>query len=165
MFRGPWSTEETGMIAGKMYANDLKDTIEFCTASRVSLFLAEPIMGVGGLCPQPCGFINEAVDHVKAAGGLYLSDEVQTGFGRTGSHYWGFEMLGTKPDIVSMAKQQGNGFPLAAVAMSKEVANCLAPKLTFSTYGGNPVAMAAGREVLKVIDDENLQQNSKDRGD
>jgi alanine-glyoxylate transaminase/(R)-3-amino-2-methylpropionate-pyruvate transaminase len=65
-------------------------------------------------------------------------------------------MLGTKPDIVSMAKQQGNGFPLAAIAMTKEVANCLAPKVTFSTYGGNPVAMAVGREVLKVIDDEKL---------
>ena len=122
-------------------------------------------MGVGGLVPQPCGFVNEAVEHVKKAGGLYLSDEVQTGFGRTGGHYWGFEMLGTKPDMVSMAKQMGNGFPLAAVAMTKEVANCLAPKITFSTYGGNPIAMAAGREALKVIDDEKLQENSKNMGD
>jgi alanine-glyoxylate transaminase/(R)-3-amino-2-methylpropionate-pyruvate transaminase len=93
-----------------------------------------------------------------------LSDEVQTGFGRCGTHYWGFETLGTKPDIVSMAKQMGNGFPLAAVAMTKEVASSLGGKLTFSTYGGNPMAMAAGRETLKVIDDEKLQENSHEMG-
>jgi alanine-glyoxylate transaminase/(R)-3-amino-2-methylpropionate-pyruvate transaminase len=85
-----------------------------------------------------------------------LSDEVQTGFGRCGSHYWGFETLGVVPDIVSMAKQMGNGFPLGAVAMSKEVASSLQGKFTFSTYGGNPMAMAAGREALKVVDDEKL---------
>jgi len=94
--------------------------------------------------------------NMLAAGGLYLSDEVQTGFGRCGSHYWGFEMLGVKPDMVSMAKQIGNGFPLAALAMTKEVANALGNKLTFSTYGGSPMAMAAGREALKVVDDEKL---------
>lgn len=72
-------------------------------------------------------------------------------------------MLGTKPDIVSMAKQMGNGFPVAAIAMSHEVASCL-NKITFNTYGGSPMAMAAGREVLKVIDDEKLQQNSLEMG-
>jgi len=114
--------------------------------------------------PQPQGFVNEAAEHARNAGGLYLSDEVQTGFGRCGSHYWGFEMLGTKPDIVSMAKQMGNGFPLAAVATTKEIASSLGNKLTFSTYGGNPIAMAAGREVLKVVDDEKLQENSLEMG-
>jgi len=93
-----------------------------------------------------------------------LSDEVQTGFGRCGTHYWGFETLGTTPDIVTMAKQMGNGFPLAAVATTKEIASSLGGKLTFSTYGGNPMAMAAGREVLKVIDDEKLQENSHEMG-
>jgi alanine-glyoxylate transaminase/(R)-3-amino-2-methylpropionate-pyruvate transaminase len=92
MFRGPWAHADA---AGKMYAQDVKDTIEFCTSGKVALFMAEPIMGVGGLCPQPDGFVKEAASHVKAAGGLYLSDEVQTGFGRTGGHYWGFEMLGS----------------------------------------------------------------------
>ena len=93
-----------------------------------------------------------------------MSDEVQTGFGRTGTHYWGFEMLGTNPDIVTMAKQIGNGFPLAAVAMTKEIASSLGSKLTFSTYGANPIAMAAGREALKVVDDEKMQKNSLEMG-
>jgi len=103
------------------------------------------------------------VPHIKAAGGLLLSDEVQTGFGRVGSHYWGCDMQGYKPDIVTMAKQMGNGFPVAAVACSKEVASSL-NKLTFSTYGGNPLSMAAGREVIRVIDDEGMQANSEKCG-
>jgi len=81
-----------------------------------------------------------------------------------GTHFWGFETLGTKPDIVSMAKQMGNGFPLAAVATTKEIASAIGNKLTFSTYGGNPMAMAAGRETLKVIDDEKLMENSHEMG-
>ena len=161
MFRGPFAGMNN---AGHLYAKDVKDTIDFCTHGNIALFMAEPIQGVGGLVPQPSGFVNEASEHARAAGGLYLSDEVQTGFGRCGSHYWGFEMLGTSPDIVTMAKQMGNGFPLAAVATTKEIANSLGGKLTFSTYGANPIAMAAGREVLKVVDDEKLQENSLEMG-
>ena len=94
-----------------MYAQQVKETIDFNTSGNIALFMAEPIQGVGGINTYPKGFVNKAVEHVRAAGGLYLSDEVQTGFGRCGSHYWGFEMLGTKPDIVTMAKQVGNGLP------------------------------------------------------
>jgi len=137
----------------------VKEAIDFNTSGQVALFMAEAIQGVGGLNPLPQGFIQHVIPHVKAAGGLLLSDEVQTGFGRVGSHYWGCDMLGYKPDIITMAKQMGNGFPLAAVACSKEVASSL-NKLTFSTYGGNPFAVAAGREVLRVIDDEGMQENS-----
>ena len=126
--------------------------------------MAEPIQGVGGINPTPYGFMQPAIEHVKAAGGLILSDEVQTGFGRCGSHYWGCDMLDFKPDIVTMAKQMGNGFPIAAVACSKEVASCMT-KLTFSTYGANPIGMAAGREVIKVVDDEKLQENSRKMGE
>ena len=113
---------------------------------------------------MPRGFVNKASEHVRNAGGLYLSDEVQTGFGRLGSHYWGFEHLGTKPDMVSMAKTIGNGLPLAAVACSKEIADCL-KKITFSTYSANPLAVAAGRETRKVIDDEGMQENCRLRGE
>ena len=126
--------------------------------------MAEPIQGVGGITPMPCGFVNRAAEHAKNAGGLYLSDEVQTGFGRLGSHYWGFESLGTKPDIITMAKTIGNGLPLAAIACSKEVADSLS-KITFSTYSANPLAIAAGRETLKVIDDEGMQENCQKRGE
>lgn len=108
--------------------------------------------------------MQEVVPHVKAAGGLILSDEVQTAFGRLGSHYWGCDWLGFKPDIVSMAKSIANGMPLSAVACSKEVASSL-DKMTFSTYGGNPLAVAAAREVLKVIDDEGMQENALKRGE
>jgi len=114
---------------------------------------------------MPENFIPKAVEHVRAAGGLYLSDEVQTGFGRLGSHYWGHEALEMgKPDIITMAKMMGNGFPIAAVATTKEIANSFGSKMTFSTYGGNPIAMATGREVLKVIDEEKLQENSQVMG-
>ena len=125
--------------------------------------MAEPIQGVGGINPLPCGFAPRAAEHTKNAGGLYLSDEVQTGFGRLGSHYWGFESLGTHPDMVSLAKTIGNGLPLAAVACSKEVADSLT-KITFSTYSANPLSIAAGRETLKVIDDEKMMENSQKRG-
>jgi alanine-glyoxylate transaminase/(R)-3-amino-2-methylpropionate-pyruvate transaminase len=126
--------------------------------------MAEPIQGVGGINPMPKGFVNKASEHVKNAGGLYLSDEVQTGFGRLGTHYWGFEQLGTQPDMVSMAKTIGNGLPLAAVACSKEICDSLS-KLTFSTYSANPLAVAAGRETLRVIDEEGMQENSRLRGE
>ena len=108
--------------------------------------------------------MQEAIPHVKNAGGLILSDEVQTGFGRCGTHYWGCDWLGFKPDLVTMAKGIGNGFPLAAVATSREIANCM-EKVTFTTYGANPMAMAAGREVLKVIDDEGYQENCRVLGE
>lgn len=128
--------------------------------------MAEPVQGAGGLVPMPKDYVNKAVEHVKNAGGLYLSDEVQTGFGRIGSHYWGFERLGTKPDIVTMAKQVANGFPVSVVATTKEIAeNCMNGKTIFATYGGNPIGMAAGREVLKVIDDERLVENSHAMGE
>lgn len=147
-----------------MYARQVKETIEFNTSGKVAMFLAEPIQGGGGLCPMPEGFIPKAVEHVRAAGGLYVSDEVQTGFGRLGTHYWGFEWLGVKPDMITMAKQIGNGMPFGAIATSKEIANCL-KKLTFHTYAGNPICMAAGREVLKVVDEDGLQQNCLERGE
>jgi len=160
MYRGPWSAEE----AAEKYADQVKNTIDFNTPGGVAIFMAEPIQGVGGINPMPKGFANKAHEHVKNAGGLYLSDEVQTGFGRLGDHYWGFEQLGIKPDMISMAKTIGNGFPLAAVACTKEVCDSL-NKITFSTYSANPLAIAAGRECLRVIDDEGMQENCKLRGE
>jgi alanine-glyoxylate transaminase / (R)-3-amino-2-methylpropionate-pyruvate transaminase len=87
---------------------------------------------------------------VRAAGGLCIADEVQTGFGRTGSHFWGFQRQGVTPDVVTMAKGIGNGLPLAAVVTTPEIAAVLSRKLHLNTFGGNPVSCAAGRAVLKV---------------
>lgn len=119
--------------------------------------MCEPFQGAGGVIPHPEGYCKMAREHVHNAGGLYLSDEVQTGFGRLGEHYWGFERMGVKPDIITMAKSIGNGMPLAAVATSKEIANSMVGKTTFITYSANKLCVVAGREVLKVIDEEGLQ--------
>jgi alanine-glyoxylate transaminase / (R)-3-amino-2-methylpropionate-pyruvate transaminase len=90
------------------------------------------------------------VQIIRAAGGLCIADEVQTGFGRTGSHFWGFQRQGVLPDIVTMAKGIGNGLPLAAVVTTPEIASVLTQRLHLNTFGGNPVSCAAGRAVLKV---------------
>jgi ethanolamine-phosphate phospho-lyase len=121
----------------------------------MALFMVESIQGAGGCVPINKEYIQRIIPHVKNAGGLLLSDEVQTAFGRMGSHYWGCDMLGYKPDIMTMAKHIGNGMPLACVATTKEIASSY-KKSTFSTYGSNPIAMAAGREILKTIDEEGL---------
>jgi alanine-glyoxylate transaminase/(R)-3-amino-2-methylpropionate-pyruvate transaminase len=98
---------------------------------------------------------------VREHGGLCIADEVQTGFGRTGEHYWGFQNFGVVPDIVTMAKGIGNGAPLAAVTTRREIAETLAQRIHFNTYGGNPVSMAAGSAVLDVIDEDGLQENAR----
>ncbi|MBW1995607.1 MAG: aminotransferase class III-fold pyridoxal phosphate-dependent enzyme, partial [Deltaproteobacteria bacterium] len=96
----------------------------------------------------------------RQAGGVCIADEVQTGFGRTGAHFWGFEAHGVIPDIVTMAKGIGNGVPLAAVVTTPQIAYTLAQRIHFNTFGGNPVSCAAGKAVLEVIENEGLQNNS-----
>jgi alanine-glyoxylate transaminase/(R)-3-amino-2-methylpropionate-pyruvate transaminase len=98
---------------------------------------------------------------VRAAGGLCIADEVQAGFGRTGTHFWGFETQGVIPDIVTMAKGIGNGCPLAAVVTTPQIAAALTQRVHFNTFGGNPVVCAQGKAVLEVIKRENLQANSR----
>jgi alanine-glyoxylate transaminase/(R)-3-amino-2-methylpropionate-pyruvate transaminase len=125
----------------------------------VAAFFAETIQGVGGAVVCPEGYLHQVYGHVRNAGGLCIADEVQTGFGRTGSHYWGFETQGVIPDIVTLAKGIGNGLPLAAVVTTPQIAKSLTERIHFNTFGGNPVSCAAGKAVLEVIDRENLQQN------
>ncbi len=98
---------------------------------------------------------------MREHGGLCIADEVQTGFGRTGDHYWGFENFGVVPDMVTMAKGIGNGVPLGAVTTRREIAESLTQRIHFNTFGGNPVCMAAGLAVLDVIDEEGLQENAR----
>merc|ERR1711862_1024447 len=97
----------------------VKDLIDYACTGKVSGFIAEYIQGVGGSVVLPDGYLKRVYEHVRNAGGLCISDEVQTGFGRLGTHFWGFEKNGVVPDIVTMAKSIGNGTPLAAVATSK----------------------------------------------
>mmetsp|Transcript_26078 Transcript_26078/g.83210 ORF Transcript_26078/g.83210 Transcript_26078/m.83210 type:complete len:416 (+) Transcript_26078:285-1532(+) len=144
---------------GPRYAEDVADLIRAATPGRVGGFFHETIQGVGGAVPLANGYLPAAYEHVRAAGGLCIADEVQTGFGRTGSNYWGFQNQGVVPDIVTMAKGIGNGLPLAAVVTTPEIAAVMKERLHFNTYGGNPVCSAAGRAVLAAIDEDGLQEN------
>lgn len=161
-YRGPWGRDDAN--AGKKYADDVRDTIRHATPGKVAGFIAESIQGVGGTVVFPDGYLKEVYGAVRDAGGVCIADEVQTGFGRTGSNFWGFENHGVMPDIVTMAKGIGNGAPLAAVVTTPKVAASLTERTHFNTFGGNPVSCAIGRAVLEVIEEDGLQQNSAARG-
>jgi alanine-glyoxylate transaminase/(R)-3-amino-2-methylpropionate-pyruvate transaminase len=157
-YRGLWGFDDVD--AGKKYAADVKEVIDFATSGQVAAFIAESIQGVGGCVVFPDDYLKHAYEHVRAAGGVCIADEVQAGFGRTGSHYWGFETQGVIPDIVTMAKGIGNGCPLGAVVTTPKIAATLASRIHFNTFGGNPVVCAQGKAILEVIDQEKLQENS-----
>jgi len=141
--------------------SDIEKTIRFSTPGSLAAFIAEPIQGVGGVTGANPNYFQRAYEITREHGGLCISDEVQTGFGRTGDFYWGFERFGVVPDIVTVAKGLGNGVPLAAVTTRREVAETLRERLHFNTFGGNPVSMAQGLAVLDVIEEEGLQENAR----
>ena len=183
-YRGPWGPDTPRV--GERYAADVADLIRTCSSGgRIAGFIAETVQvrrvhacpadrrparshshpaylgqGVGGAVALPPGYLTAAYAHVRAAGGLCIADEVQTGFGRMGSKYWGFETQGVVPDVVTLAKGIGNGAPLAAVATTPAIGALLAQKTFFNPYGGNPVSCAVGRAVLRVIEAEGLQANA-----
>lgn len=159
----PYRSPFTGTpeeIASKSAA-DIRDLIRFSTPGKVAAFIAEPIQGVGGTTHGAKNYLREAYAVVREYGGLCIADEVQTGFGRTGDHYWGFQNFDVVPDLVVMAKGIGNGVPLAAVTTRSEIAQALTNRIHFNTFGGNPVCMAAGSAVLDVIDEDGLQEKSR----
>jgi 4-aminobutyrate aminotransferase-like enzyme len=124
-------------------------------------FVAESMMGSCGQIVLPDGFLNEAYGLTRAAGGVCIADEVQVGFGRVGTHFWGFETQGVVPDIVVMGKPMGNGHPIGAVVTTPEIAASFNNGMEyFSTFGGNPVSCAIGLAVLDVIHDEGLQERA-----
>jgi alanine-glyoxylate transaminase/(R)-3-amino-2-methylpropionate-pyruvate transaminase len=147
-------------IASKS-AQDIRDLIRFSTPGKVAAFIAEPLQGVGGATHGARNYLKEVYAIIREHGGLCVSDEVQTGFGRTGDHYWGFQNFDVVPDFVTMAKGIGNGAPLAAVTTRMEIAKSLAQRLHFNTFGGNPVSMAAGLAVLDIIDEEGIQERAR----
>ena len=158
-YRSPFSgTPEE--IASKS-AQDILGIIRYSTPGKIAAFIAEPIQGVGGATHGARNYLREAYKITREHGGLCIADEVQTGFGRTGDHYWGFENFEVVPDFVTMAKGIGNGVPLAAVTTRMEIAQALTQRIHFNTFGGNPVCMAAGLAVLDVIEEEGLQENSR----
>jgi alanine-glyoxylate transaminase/(R)-3-amino-2-methylpropionate-pyruvate transaminase len=146
------------------YLVDLEATIHYTTSGSLAGMFIEPVQGYGGIVPLPDGYISGAQQRVKAAGGLMIIDEVQAGMARTGEHFWSFERHGIVPDIVVAAKGIGNGYPLAAVIVKREIAEAMAKKFYFHTYGANPVSCAAGRAVLHVIEQHGLQQRAQKVG-
>jgi len=154
----------TAEEVGSQSAGDIRDLIRFSTPGKIAAFIAEPIQGVGGVTRGAPNYFREAYAVAREYGGLCIADEVQTGFGRTGAHYWGFQNYGVTPDIVTMAKGIGNGVPLAAVTTRREIADSLTGRIHFNTFGGNPVSLAAGLAVLDVIDRDGLQENARKVG-
>lgn len=162
-YRGTFGYDDAE--AGRKYANDVQELIQYATSGKIAGFIAESIQGVGGFVEFPEGYLKHTYEHVRAAGGVCIADEVQTGFGRTGTHFWGFETQEVLPDIVTLAKGIGNGCPLAAVVTTPEIAQSLVGKVHFNTFGGNPVVSAMGQAVLEVIEKENLQANAHKIGE
>ncbi|MES2524784.1 MAG: aspartate aminotransferase family protein [Gemmatimonadota bacterium] len=144
-----------------MSAADIRDLIRYSTPGRVAAFMAEPMQGVGGVTYGAPNYLREAYAIIREHGGLCIADEVQTGFGRTGDHYWGFENWGVVPDFVTMAKGLGNGAPIGAVTTRMEIAKSLTQRIHFNTFANNPVSMAAGLAVLDIIDEDGLQENCR----
>jgi alanine-glyoxylate transaminase/(R)-3-amino-2-methylpropionate-pyruvate transaminase len=146
------------------YLHELERSIASTTSGALAAMIVEPIQGYGGIVRMPQGYVAGAAERVRASGGLLVIDEVQTGFGRTGATFWGFEAHGVVPDIVVVSKGIGNGFPIAAMVTRREVAAAMAHRTFFNTYGSNPVSCAAGRAVLQAIDRERLQANAARAG-
>lgn len=152
-----------GIFGGdtQAYLDEIDRTLQYATPGRLAGLLVEPIQGYGGIVELPAGYLKAAAEKVRGAGGIVIVDEVQSGFGRTGDSFWAFEAHGVMPEVVVMAKGIGNGFPLGAVVAQRRVADSLGAKFFFNTYGASPMACAAGRAVLQVIDEERLQDNAR----
>jgi 4-aminobutyrate aminotransferase-like enzyme/Ser/Thr protein kinase RdoA (MazF antagonist) len=160
-YRGPYRRDDKQ--AGAKYARHVGDILERVRGEGrgVAAYIAETLPSVGGQIVLPPGYLAEVYRYVRGAGAVCIADEVQVGFGRLGKHFWGFETQGVVPDIVVLGKPIGNGFPLAAVITTREIADSFNNGMEFfSTFGGNPVACAAGLAVLDVLEKDRLQQHA-----
>jgi alanine-glyoxylate transaminase/(R)-3-amino-2-methylpropionate-pyruvate transaminase len=146
------------------YVDEIDNAIRSSTSGKIAAFIAEPIQGFGGVMPLLPGYLSGAFERTRSAGGVCIVDEVQTGFTRTGSNYWGFQSQAVLPDIIVLGKGIGNGFPLSAVVARRDIADAMTAKKFFNTYGCNPVSCAAGRAVLRAVDDDQTQENAKTLG-
>ncbi len=144
-------------------ATDIEELIQTTTCGKIAGFLAEPIQGVGGFITAPKEYFRVAVPIIKKYGGVFICDEVQTGFGRTGKKMFGIEHWDIEPDIMTCAKGMANGVPIGATIAKAEIADSFTG-LTISTFGGNPVSMAAALATIQTIEEENLTQNAYEVG-
>ncbi len=148
---------------GLACANDIEELIMTSTTGEIAAFMAEPILGVGGFIVPPPGYFERTAEITRNHGGLFIADEVQTGWGRTGDKWFGIEHWDVQPDIITSAKGLGNGVPIGITVATPEVADKY-PGLTFSTFGGNPVSMAAALAVIQLIEEEDLKKNAREVG-
>jgi len=156
-----------GDDAGSRYAQHVSEALEVLKSRGIkpAAFVIDTIISSGGVVAPPPGYLGEIAGIVRNAGALFVADEVQPGFGRTGRTFWGFEADDFVPDIVTMGKPMGNGHPIAAVVSRRDLVEAFGNKGDyFNTFGGNPVSCAAALAVLDVIENENLQQNALDVG-
>ena len=139
-------------------AEDVEETIRTTTSGSIAAFLAETIQGVGGVIVPPTEYFKIVFTIVKKYGGLFIADEVQAGFGRTGKHWFGIEHWEVEPDMITGAKGMANGTPVGLCIATPEVADSFTG-LTISTFGGNPVSSVAARATIEVIEEEKLLEN------
>ncbi|CAM4177963.1 aminotransferase class III-fold pyridoxal phosphate-dependent enzyme [Flavobacterium weaverense] len=160
MYRGAFKYGDNQ--AGEKYAQDVDRIILSLEieSKKPAAFICETLLGVGGQIALPPNYLKEVYTKVRKTGGICIADEVQVGFGRVGTKFWGFELQDVVPDIVVLGKPIGNGHPLAAVITTKKIADAFNNGMEyFNTFGGNPVSMATGLAVLNVIEEEELQKN------
>ncbi len=159
IYRGLYKADDPD--PGKKYAAHVKRAIQGNPQNKVAAFICESLMSGAGQIVYPKNYLREAFKYVRNEGGLCIADEVQVGFGRLGSHFWGFETQDVVPDIVTLGKPIGNGHPLSAVVTRAEIAEAFDNGMEyFNTFGGNPVSCAVGMAVLDVVRDEKLQENA-----
>jgi len=148
----------------KACAEDMRDLIRTATTGHVAALIAEPVQGVGGFIELPAEYIRGVKEVLDETGILYISDEVQTAFGRTGSHFWGIEESGIEPDMITMAKGLGNGLAIGAVMGRAEIIDSISGKLHLATFGGNHLSTAGALANLNYILDNDLQRNADEVG-
>ncbi|MGH9458865.1 MAG: aspartate aminotransferase family protein [Thermoanaerobaculia bacterium] len=150
---------ETYPECGLKCARDVEELIQTTTDGTIAAFIAEPIMGVGGFITPPKEYFSEVVSIIRRYGGIFIADEVQTGWGRTGDRWCGIEHWDVQPEVMTFAKGMANGSPIGATIAEPEIADAY-PGLTFATFGGNPVSAAAALATIRVIEEDELPRNA-----
>lgn len=163
VYRSPLGEGVSEEAQTRFFLDDLVEVIETTTSGRPAALLIESVMGVGGFIVPPRGYLEGAAEIIRSVGGVFISDEVQSGFGRTGTHWFGCQHAGVEPDIMVMAKGIASGFPVGATLATDEIAEVW-PGPSVSTYGGNPISMAATAATLDVMQREDVRTRSNERG-
>ncbi|NIP57892.1 MAG: aminotransferase class III-fold pyridoxal phosphate-dependent enzyme, partial [Gemmatimonadetes bacterium] len=164
LYRSPLGAMAPEEAHTDFFIDDLVEVIETTTSGRPAALLVETIQGVGGFVVPPAGYLKRAADVIRSFGGLFISDEVQTGFGRTGDRWFGIEHFGVEPDVMVLAKGIANGFPVGATVARREVAEAWTAK-SISTFGGNPVCMAAASATIGVVRAVDVPARAAARGE